>query len=154
MHSIHWGGNTQYVFYTGADLYGRNPTPSFIAYAPRIFTPFSAKLHTKNKNYLQHTFHIIFWNLIEVQLWDFKHVVSNTTPNTVQNLSFLTFVLFQWLKKCGVLRKSTPADATCKYKKIHILFFGGLSYISFYFAASWIVSMNLRWLTELTSYYP
>ena len=98
-------------FILGGNYAGVIP-PHHSQYAPCISTPFSAKFHTKSKNYLTHTFYIISWNLIEIQLWDFKHVVPNTRANTIQNLSFLAFVLFEWLKKCGVLLKSTPADAT------------------------------------------
>ena len=78
-----------------------------------VFPPlFFTKLHPKIKNYHSHTFYIISWNLIEIQLWDFKYVVANTRANTMQILSFLALVLFEKLKKRGVLRKSTPADAT------------------------------------------
>ena len=34
------------------------------------------KLHPKNKNYLLHIFYIISWNLMKMQLWDFKHIVD------------------------------------------------------------------------------
>ena len=121
MHSIHWSGNMQCVFYTGADLRGRNLTPSFIG--RRISTPLFGKLHPKSKNYLPHTFYIIFWNLIEIQLWDFKHVVPNTRDDTVQNLSFIAFVFFEWLEKCGVLRKFTLADASCILNQITIFLY-------------------------------
>ena len=42
--------------------------PHHSQYAPRISTPFSAKLHPKSKNYLPHTFYIIFQNLTEIRL--------------------------------------------------------------------------------------
>ena len=80
--------------------------PDHSQYVPRVSTPFSSKLHPKIKNYLPLTFYIIFWYLIEIQFWDFKHVVPN---NTVQNLSFLAFVLFEWLKNA----KFCINDCTC-----------------------------------------
>ena len=85
-------------------------------YALRISTLFSVKLRPKSKNYLPHTFYNISWNLTEIQLWDFNHVLpilTNTRANTVQKLSFLALVLFELLKKWGVLRNFTPADAIC-----------------------------------------
>ena len=53
------------------------------------------KLHPKSKNHVSHPFFIIFRNLMKIQLWDSKHVVNNTGPNNVQNLSFLALVLFE-----------------------------------------------------------
>ena len=113
--------NKQCIAYTGVKIcnayfilgwiYAGVIPPHYSQCAPRISIPFSAKFHPKSKNDLTHAFYIISWNLIEIQLWHFKHVVRNTRSNTVQNLSFLAFVLFERLKKCGVLRKFTPADA-------------------------------------------
>ena len=113
--------NKQCIAYTGAEIcneyfilgwiYAGVIPPHHAQYALRIFTPFSAKFHPKSKNYLPHTFYIISWNLIKIQLWDFKNVVPNSRAYTVQSLNFLAFVLFEWIEKCGVLRKSTPADS-------------------------------------------
>ena len=70
--------NKQCITYTGVEIcnadfilgwiYAGVIPPHHSQYAPRISTPFSAKFHPKSKNYLPHTFYIISWSLIEIQL--------------------------------------------------------------------------------------
>ena len=62
--------NKQCIAYTEAEIcnayfilgwiYAGLISPHHSQYAPCISTPFSAKFHPKSKNYLPHTFYIIF----------------------------------------------------------------------------------------------
>ena len=44
----------------------------------------SCVLSLKKSKIFYDTFYIISWNLMEIQVWDFKQVVTNTSANTLQ----------------------------------------------------------------------